>query len=63
VLVAPTATGVTAGVLEVLGSPDQAAAMALLGRERAAGFTWAACLAGHSEVWRGVVTRSGPPPG
>lgn len=50
-LVPPTGEGVAEGVLDVLRSDGDVAAMVARGRARAAGFTWERSAAGHARVW------------
>jgi glycosyltransferase involved in cell wall biosynthesis len=56
-LVPPTSAGIITGVVDLLGSPADAAAIVARGRTRAAEFTWQRAVEGHTRVWRSVADR------
>lgn len=53
-LVAPTAEGLTEGLMDVLAGGSQLDQLRERAAARAAEFTWDRCLAGHGHVWRSV---------
>jgi len=51
VLVPPTGTGIAEGIVAVLDGDVDVDRLRLLGRARAAGFTWERCIAEHAAIW------------